>query len=448
MLAYTIETNGTITAVDPGYGKDGYDDAKRSWYTSPLAHNTVTVNSNPPLDLDVNIPPKDLQYINSTSFVFSEKEAKISATNGKIKRGIAFPNKKFWVVYDIPSSTAKNDYTLAVHARGTMIRDVNKITWTTLNDTYGTSQKLFAYVLGSGNMNFTEKTGYTCLFKDEIIQTYIEAAQNSDTALFMHLLYPGTAESVFPQVTDKSIFGVTAFQLEGIEKDFFTLQKKNTVIALNDISTDATFTWSNIGTTLNKYFINRGKSFSFKGTELLNCDNYVTVSVDYTEQQNEKIYIDTLTAKTRFRIKTRNNPDSINEVLYNGSKIDFGKAGEYIIINIDGTGVIEFRSTTSVPGKESFTPGNFGIKANYPNPFNPATRISFSSFANNPINLAVYDALGRCRRRLVNNENMKGSFEVIWDGKDEKGETVPSGVYLFALSDGINVNIKKGILIK
>lgn len=448
MLSYTIEQNGTITAVDPGYGKSGYSDTKRSWYIAPYAHNTVTVNNNPPLDLAVNIPPKELQYLNSPSFVFAEKEAKISAADGLIKRGIAFPNKKYWVVCDLLTSTAKTDYMLTIHSRGLVNRDINKITWTTINDTYGTAQRLHSYVLTSGSNTLTFKTGYTSLFKDEVSQTYAEITQNSDTALFMHLLYPDEAASSFPNVTDESITGVTAFSLTAGQKDLFALQKRNAKYTLGDISTDAIFTWVNTGSSLNSYFINRGKSFSYKGSELISCDNNSTLQVDYSNLQRETIYVDTLQTKTQIKINPRSGVDLINDVMYNGKSIQFGKSGSYIIINIEGNGVIELLTATPVKEGSSGSIKSFEIKGNYPNPFNPATRISISAYTGRPVNLSVYDVLGRCKRKLLYNEIMKGNFEVVWDGRDERGEQLPSGIYLFSLSDGVNTNIKKGLLLK
>lgn len=448
LLSYTIESNGTITAVDAGYGKDGYSDSKRSWYIAPYAHNTVTVNNNSPLDLAVNIPPKELQYINSPSLVFAEKEAKISAADGLIKRGIAFPNKKYWVVYDLVSASVKTDYMLTVHSRGLLYRDVNKFTWTTLNDTYGTSQKLHSYILTSGNNTMTPKTGYTSLFKDEVSQTYVETVQNSDTALFMHLLYPDVSTSVFPSVADESIPGVTAFSLTDTNKDIFALQKRNSKYSMSDYSTDAIFVWLNAGSNLNKYFMNRGKVFSYKGTEILICDNISSLEVDYSNQQKEIIYVDTLLEKTQIKIKPRTGSDTINEVLYNGTPIQFGKVNGFIVVNIDGYGVLELLSTTSIKEGRGDGIETFGIRGNYPNPFNPATRISISTYSGRPVNLSVYDLLGRCKRKLINNESMKGSFEVLWDGKDESGIQLPSGVYIFAFTDGMSTNIKKGLLVK
>jgi hypothetical protein len=446
LLSYVIEANGTILATDAGYGKDGYSDSKRSWYTAPYAHNSVIVNSQGSPDLEVNIPAKDVQFINTPMFVFSEKETNTTALNGKISRGIAFPNKNYWVVYDLLTASEKADYLLTLHARGALVQEQKKLTWTAPSDNYGTQQKLYSYILTSGSETITPRLGYTSLFKDEVVQNYIEAGLNSDTALFMHLLYPDAPQSAFPAVSDKSIAGVIAIQVEWIS--LFTLQKKNSFFSIGDISSDAVFTWTSAGTVLNRFFINRGKTFWYKGSELLSSDNIITVEAEYDGTDKDALYFDTLKVKTQIKFKTRLNPASITEVLYNGRHIEFSKADGLVVFSIEGNGKVEVLGAESIKGADKGSIETFGIKGNYPNPFNPSTRISFATNSYSPVTLAVYDILGRCRRKLLNEENMKGNFEITFDGKDEKGEFLPSGVYLFSLSDGKNVNIRKGLLIK
>lgn len=76
------------------------------------------------------------------------------------------------------------------------------------------------------------------------------------------------------------------------------------------------------------------------------------------------------------------------------------------------------------------SPNAFGVLQNYPNPFNPSTTITFSvpSFAN--VTLAVYNALGEPIRELVRQELHPGKYEITWNGKNEAGETMSSGIYL------------------
>ncbi len=79
-------------------------------------------------------------------------------------------------------------------------------------------------------------------------------------------------------------------------------------------------------------------------------------------------------------------------------------------------------------------PAQFKLHANYPNPFNPETKISYQTPADARINLTVFDALGRSVRALMN-ETAKpaGRHELIWDGRNQIGEEVASGVYFYRI---------------
>ncbi|MBS1124549.1 MAG: putative Gingipain, partial [Deltaproteobacteria bacterium] len=70
---------------------------------------------------------------------------------------------------------------------------------------------------------------------------------------------------------------------------------------------------------------------------------------------------------------------------------------------------------------------------NVPNPFNPTTRIPFTLSASGPVDLAVYTVDGRRLRTLVAGEREPGLYDAIWNGTDERGDRVSSGVYYVRL---------------
>ena len=71
---------------------------------------------------------------------------------------------------------------------------------------------------------------------------------------------------------------------------------------------------------------------------------------------------------------------------------------------------------------------------NRPNPFNPATTISFEVSAAGPVALAVYDVDGRLVRTLLSDVRGPGSYEIPWDGTDVAGRAVASGIYFYRLT--------------
>ncbi len=82
------------------------------------------------------------------------------------------------------------------------------------------------------------------------------------------------------------------------------------------------------------------------------------------------------------------------------------------------------------------SPKVFTLHQNAPNPFNPATSISFTLAESRNTSLIVYDALGRTIRTLANGPLPAGKHTIRWDGRDNSGAPVSSGVYLYRLTAG------------
>ncbi len=93
-------------------------------------------------------------------------------------------------------------------------------------------------------------------------------------------------------------------------------------------------------------------------------------------------------------------------------------------------------------------PSEFDLSQNYPNPFNPSTKIEFSLAKSGFVTLQIYDLLGRKVRALVSQELSSGYKSVIWDGKNDDGEAVASGVYFYQLKVGDFSEPKKMLLLK
>ena len=87
-------------------------------------------------------------------------------------------------------------------------------------------------------------------------------------------------------------------------------------------------------------------------------------------------------------------------------------------------------------GEGETTPYTFALAQNYPNPFNPTTRIEFVLPKAMTAQLIVYDVLGRAVKTLFNEETHAGSHFVQWDGTNQGGLGVASGVYFARLTAG------------
>ncbi|MDD2228879.1 MAG: choice-of-anchor J domain-containing protein [Candidatus Cloacimonetes bacterium] len=88
------------------------------------------------------------------------------------------------------------------------------------------------------------------------------------------------------------------------------------------------------------------------------------------------------------------------------------------------------------------------LKGNYPNPFNPTTTISYTIANPAQVQLSIYNVKGQRVISLLNSQQLAGNHTIIWDGKDDKGYEVGSGIYFIKLSDGKAVVSRKLTLIK
>jgi len=94
------------------------------------------------------------------------------------------------------------------------------------------------------------------------------------------------------------------------------------------------------------------------------------------------------------------------------------------------------------------TPTVTRLFACYPNPFNPSTWIAFDLSVPCHVILRVYDAAGRLVHTMVDEDRRVGRFEVVWNGTDDRGGKVASGVYFYRLIAGEFVESKKMILLR
>ena len=115
----------------------------------------------------------------------------------------------------------------------------------------------------------------------------------------------------------------------------------------------------------------------------------------------------------------------------------------------DKLGTFALRST-GIGGSVSL-PKAFSLKQNAPNPFNPSTTIGYSvpdNLSDNRLSIMVYNIRGQSVATLIDKEHVPGSYSVHWNGRDNMGRDVPSGVYFYRLRSGSQTITRKMVLIR
>jgi hypothetical protein len=93
-------------------------------------------------------------------------------------------------------------------------------------------------------------------------------------------------------------------------------------------------------------------------------------------------------------------------------------------------------------------PGSFSLNQNYPNPFNPTTTIKFTTANTVNTEIVIYNIKGQKVKQLVSSQLLADQHSVVWDGKDENGKSVTSGIYFYKMNSGKFTSTKKMILLK
>lgn len=91
---------------------------------------------------------------------------------------------------------------------------------------------------------------------------------------------------------------------------------------------------------------------------------------------------------------------------------------------------------TSVSTPEAIPPETFALLQNYPNPFNPETRIEFSISTGSRVQIKIFNLRGQLIRNLEERIFEAGRFSTVWDGKNDWGQNVASGVYVYEMQAG------------
>ncbi|MCD6308491.1 MAG: T9SS type A sorting domain-containing protein, partial [Candidatus Latescibacteria bacterium] len=114
------------------------------------------------------------------------------------------------------------------------------------------------------------------------------------------------------------------------------------------------------------------------------------------------------------------------------------------VVDVDGLAAVT--ETTDYTARA--LPTVYSLSQNYPNPFNPTTTIDYSIPQSGNVELAVFNMTGQKVRTLVSERQDASFYKVVWDGRNDLGESVASGLYFYRLVSGNFNKIEKMTLVK
>lgn len=120
---------------------------------------------------------------------------------------------------------------------------------------------------------------------------------------------------------------------------------------------------------------------------------------------------------------------------------------QHTVHGFSGTLIVEEANLTGI-APPKIVPEQYSLSQNFPNPFNPETRIEYSLKKGGLVQITIYNQLGQLVRRLVNEQKPAGEHTVLWDGRNNEGVQLGTGVYLYRLKTDKFVQTRKLIFLK
>jgi hypothetical protein len=183
-------------------------------------------------------------------------------------------------------------------------------------------------------------------------------------------------------------------------------------------------------TIIYDYLVNENDNIArlFSELKLLN-DNSLAAICNYSTVSHADIYIYRIDSNKVYKLT--DNSDNF------GRKINLQWFDEETLLYINMTNghliyYYKIPQNISEVIQKNITSTSFGL-INFPNPFNPTTVISYQLPVNSNVQLKIYDIMGKEVRPLVKGYNGIGYKEILWDGRNDEGQLVSSGIYLCRL---------------
>jgi uncharacterized repeat protein (TIGR01451 family)/TQXA domain-containing protein len=140
-------------------------------------------------------------------------------------------------------------------------------------------------------------------------------------------------------------------------------------------------------------------------------------------------------------------PFDASKIKYIGFILDKNLNPGASVFNFEVKDIAILNGLTGIKDKGS-VPLSFNLAQNYPNPFNPSTIIRYDLPSAGKVVIKIYDLLGKEVKTLVNEEKNAGTFSAEWNARNNDGRSVASGIYLYKITTGNFVSIKKMTLLK
>ena len=179
------------------------------------------------------------------------------------------------------------------------------------------------------------------------------------------------------------------------------------------------------------------------GPDGLQFNSDVTVRIPYTQEDLEQAGVDDPMDLEIYYYHTSTGEWIKLEVVDADDQFVYVLVTQFCYLNLTKS------NTTDVESPQSTgLPDRMMLGQNYPNPFNPETHIGFYVPITGSIQIDIYNSAGQKIRTLVDEIKPAGQYSVVWDGRDEQGHLVSSGLYFYIMRCGNAKQVRRMLFMK
>ena len=155
--------------------------------------------------------------------------------------------------------------------------------------------------------------------------------------------------------------------------------------------------------------------------------------------------------KTHATLRGQGNTSSRTEYTFTDNTVEAGHSYYYRLSDVSYDGKVEYHGIREITVKSynEVVPGQFLLKAVYPNPFNPTTNISYILGEEADMSIFIMDLRGSVVKQLISSKkHPEGSYSLNWDGGNDNGIKLSSGVYFIVMKANAMTTSKKIVLLR
>ena len=123
-------------------------------------------------------------------------------------------------------------------------------------------------------------------------------------------------------------------------------------------------------------------------------------------------------------------------------------SGTQYVLSENGTVEITESTERLTLYRNTLIPEHFALYQNYPNPFNPVTTIAYDVPEVASVRVDIYNILGQRVSTLINRSHEPGYYRIQWDGTNDYGQALASGMYIYSIQASGFTSVKKLVLMK